>query len=164
MRRPFLILAAAILVGAALAAGGFRLGDHLCATRMAPSTDDLAWLRMEFRLTDQEMARIRQLHEGYLPQCHGICARIAASKRELHEALGPGTNVSAEVEARLKEIALLRAQCQTAMLRHFVEVSRAMPPEQGRRYLAEMQRLTLGAHESIEDSMSSPKSSPHDHH
>ena len=31
---------------------------------------------------------------------------------------------------------------------------KVMPPEQGKRYLAEMQRLTLGAHEQIEQSMS----------
>ncbi len=40
------------------------------------------------------------------------------------------------------------------MLAHFYEVSQAMPPEQGRRYLAEMQRLTLGFHEQIENTMS----------
>jgi hypothetical protein len=31
------------------------------------------------------------------------------------------------------------------MLEHFFEVSRAMPPEQGRRYLAEMKRFVLDA-------------------
>jgi len=29
-----------------------------------------------------------------------------------------------------------------------------MPPEQGRRYLAEMERLTVGAHEQTEQTMS----------
>jgi hypothetical protein len=50
------------------------------------------------------------------------------------------------------------------MLAHFFEVSRAMPAEQGRRYLAEMQRLTLGFHEQIENTMSGGTSSPHVHH
>jgi hypothetical protein len=40
------------------------------------------------------------------------------------------------------------------MLDHFAAVSRAMPAEQGKRYLAEMQQLTLGAHEQTEHSMS----------
>jgi len=48
------------------------------------------------------------------------------------------------------------------MLEHFMEVSRAMPPEQGRRYLAEMKRLTLGFHDEIEQSMS--ESAGHEHH
>jgi hypothetical protein len=48
------------------------------------------------------------------------------------------------------------------MLQHFTEVSQTMPPEQGRRYLAEMQRLTLGLHEQTETSMSG--SAGHEHH
>jgi len=48
------------------------------------------------------------------------------------------------------------------MLQHFTEVSQTMPPEQGRRYLAEMQRLTLGLHEQTEPSMS--ESMDHEHH
>jgi|SRR6266542_2358307 len=164
MRRSVLLLSALAIIGVALAAATFRLGDHISATHLAARTDDLDWLRMEFRLNDQDLARIRQLHDGYLPECHSFCLRIAASKRELQDALSPGTNVSVTVEEKLKEIAILRAQCQTAMLRHFVEVSRVMPPDQGRRYLAEMQRLTLGTHESIENSMSSPPSPAHVHH
>ena len=42
--------------------------------------------------------------------------------------------------------------------------ARAMPPEAGRRYLAEMQRLTLGFHEQIEQSMSHPVDHAHGHH
>jgi hypothetical protein len=49
------------------------------------------------------------------------------------------------------------------MLQHFREVSQVMPPEQGRRYLAEMQRLTLGFHEQFEDTMSPEAPSPHGH-
>jgi hypothetical protein len=50
------------------------------------------------------------------------------------------------------------------MLRHFYEVSQAMPTDQGRRYLAEMQRLTLGFHEQFEQAMSAGPSAPHEHH
>jgi hypothetical protein len=50
------------------------------------------------------------------------------------------------------------------MLQHFREVSQVMPAEQGRRYLAEMQRLTLGFHEQIEHSMAPGASNPHGHH
>jgi hypothetical protein len=59
------------------------------------------------------------------------------------------------------ELCELRARCQLEMLRHFVEVSQAMPPDQGKRYLAEMQRITLGFHEQIEQSMS--HSGEHEH-
>jgi hypothetical protein len=39
-----------------------------------------------------------------------------------------------------------------------------MPPEAGRRYLAEMQRLTLGFHEQTESSMSGAAGHEHHHH
>ena len=120
-------------------------------------------IRKEFHLSDAEMARIRELHEGYLPKCGEMCAKIAAKKRELDSVLGSGTNITAEAQAKLSEVAELRAQCQAQMLQHFATVSRAMPPEQGRRYLAEMQKLTLGSHEQTESRMSGSGDTGHEH-
>ena len=79
-------------------------------------------------------------------------------------ALDRGQGMTPEAQQRLAEVAALRAKCQGNMLAHFYEVSRAMPPEQGRRYLAEMQRLTLGFHEQIENTMAPGTGSPHGHH
>jgi hypothetical protein len=47
-----------------------------------------------------------------------------------------------EIEAAVAESARLRGECQRNMLKHFYEVSRTMPPEQGRRYLAWVQERT----------------------
>lgn len=164
MRCPLLILAAMLLAGAAVFFGGQRLVAHWCAEHVARPTDDLDWLRLEFRLTDADLARVRQLHDGYLPKCRDFCERIDARKRELHAALVAGTNAPVAIEHKLVEIGTLRAQCQAAMLQHFREVSQVMPAEQGRRYLAEMQRLTLGFHEQIERTMAPGAATPHGHH
>ena len=164
MRRSLLILLAMVLAGAAIAGASYLLGCRICARQLAGSGDDLAWLRREFRLSDAEMQRIRQLHEGYLPKCRENCARIAAKKKELQAALDRAQGMTPEAQQKLAEVAALRAQCQANMLGHFYKVSQAMPPEQGRRYLAEMQRLTLGFHEQIENTMSGDTSSPHGHH
>lgn len=164
MRRSLLILLAMVLAGAAIAGASYLLGCRICARQLAGSGDDLAWLRREFRLSDAEMQRIRQLHEGYLPKCRENCARIAAKKKELQAALDRAQGMTPEAQLKLAEVAALRAQCQANMLGHFYKVSQAMPPEQGRRYLAEMQRLTLGFHEQIENTMSPDTSSPHGHH
>jgi len=163
MRRSVFIIVAVALATAAIFLAAFHLGGRLCRAHLAKTTDDLDWLRLEFRLSDAELARIRQLHEGYLPKCRSYCARIAAKKGELQALLDGGTNVSGEIEQKLGDIVALRAQCQAEMLRHFTEVSHAMPPEQGRRYLAEMRRLTLGFHEQIEQSMSHPHADGHGH-
>ena len=154
MNRSLVILLGALALAAAVFAGSYFTAQRatvMCCTKPA---DDLSWLRDEFHLSDTEMTRIRELHEGYLPQCAEMCAKIAAKKNELESVLGNGTNITAEAQSKLNEIAELRAQCQAQMLQHFVTVSQAMPPEQGRRYLAEMQQLTLGTNELMEQSMS----------
>lgn len=163
-QRSLIIVLLALATSVALLAGSFLIAQRLCAHKMASSADDLAWLRQEFRLGDTEMTRVRELHEGYLPKCADMCKEIAAKKRELETSLAGATNVTTTAAQKLSELGALRAECQTQMLRHFVEVSQAMPPEQGRRYLAEMQRLTLGFHEQIEQSMSHSADHEHGHH
>jgi len=154
MRRSLIILSGVLAVAGAVFAGSFFLSQRICVTRMTNPADNLDWLRQEFHLSDAEMARVRKLHDGYLPKCGEMCARIDAKKQTVKDWLAGGTNVTADAEKKVFELGELRAQCQLQMLRHFVEVSQAMPPEQGRRYLAQMQRLTLGFHEQVEESMS----------
>jgi hypothetical protein len=162
MNRSLIILLGALALGAAIFAGSYATARHATVKCCANPTDDLSWLRAEFHLNDTEMARIRELHEGYLPQCAEMCAQIAVQKNALNSLLGNGTNLNVGAQAKLKEIAALRAQCQAQMLRHFIAVSQAMPPEQGRRYLAEMKRLTLDHHQQMEQSMSGDTG--HEHH
>ena len=163
MRRSLLILLAVVLASAAIVAFSSQITKRLCARHLLPPGDDLAWLRLEFRLSDADLARVKQLHDGYLPKCRFFCARIAERKRELQTLLETGTADPASIERHLTEIGAIRAQCQAAMLQHFRDVSRVMPPEQGRRYLAEMQRLTLGFHDQFERSMSGDSSCAHGH-
>jgi hypothetical protein len=163
MRKPALILAAALVIGAALFAGAYLCARHFCVQRMAQSTDDLDWLRLEFHLGDADLAKIRQLHEGYRPICERNCRNIAAKKSELDQAVAAGTNSPAALDALRAEVAALRAECQAEMLAHFEDVSHAMPPEQGQRYLAEMKRITMGEHEAVEESMSGASEHGHQH-
>ena len=148
-----------------MAAAVFALCYFTLARARVPAatgaTDDLAWLRDEFKLSDAEMARIRPLHEGYLPKCEEMCARIAAKNRELRAVLAAATNFAPVIEQKLAEAAALRAECQGHMLRHFYEVSQAMPPEQGRRYLEEMKRATLGLHARQEQTMTNTNAPQH---
>src|ERR1039457_3182337 len=164
MTRALAILLGALALGAAVFAGSYFVSQRACVTTMTRSADDLGWLRDEFHLNDADMARVRQLHEGYMPQCAKMCALIAAKKQEVAEALAGGTNITAVAQKKLTELGQLRAQCQAQMLRHFIAVSEAMPPEEGRRYLTEMEMLTLGSHEEIESCMAGSPSTGHEHH
>ena len=154
MNRSLLILLGALALSAAVFAGSYFTSQRLCVMTMSRSVDDLSWLRDEFHLSDTEMTRVRQLHEGYKPQCAKMCLLIAAKNAEVQAALGNGTNITAGVQKKLTELAMLRAQCQAQMLQHFIDVSQTMPPAEGRRYLAEMKRITLGFHEPTEQTMS----------
>ncbi|MGB7747824.1 MAG: periplasmic heavy metal sensor [Verrucomicrobiia bacterium] len=162
MNRSLIVLLSALVLSGALLGGSYAVSRHVCERCMAKSVSDLDWLQQEFHLSDAEMARIQKLHEGYLPKCAEMCAKITAKKTELETELNRSTNVNLVARQKLAEIAALRAQCQAQMLQHFNEVSQTMPPEQGRRYLTEMQRLTLGLHEQTESSMSG--SAGHEHH
>jgi hypothetical protein len=157
MNRSLAILIGALALGAAIFAGSFFAARHTTMSCCEQPADDLNWLRLEFHLSDAEMVRIRALHEGYLPKCGELCAKIAAAKSEL-TAL---TSNPAEALAKQNEIAALRAQCQSNMLAHFVAVSQAMPPEVGQRYLVEMKKLTLGDTGQMEQSMSGDPAHEH---
>ena len=163
MKRSLLQLILVLLAGVAMFQGAHWVACRLCVARAAESLDDLRWLRMEFQLRDPELARIRQLHNGYLPQCRHYCQQIADKKAALGNRLENGGSAG-DTKETLREIALLRVECQTEMLRHFEAVSREMPPAQGARYLAKMRELTLGAHERVEKSMAAPAAAPHAHH
>ena len=162
MNRSLVILIGALALGAAIFDGSYLVSQRATMLCCVQPQDDLSWLRTEFHLSDAELARIRDLHEGYLPKCAEMCAKIAAAKRELDSLVGSGTNLTAAAQTKLNEIAELRAQCQVQMLQHFVTVSQAMPPAQGQRYLAEMKQLTLGTNEQMEQSMSGDTG--HEHH
>lgn len=143
MKRASLILVLGAL-GAALAycALYFRGTSEHRALLRTP-TPELAWLKHEFHLNDAEFQRIAELHEGYKPRCEEMCRRIAGKKSEMRQLLTAGETNTSAWELKLAEASNLRLQCQTNMLQHFMSVSRQMPPEQGRRYLAWIQERTF---------------------
>lgn len=102
---------------------------------MRSATPELAWLKREFGLGDAEFDRIAALHAAYLPKCMERCRQIDRLNGEVARSLSAATEVTPEIERLLEARARIRADCHAEMLAHFFEVGRAMPPEQGRRYL-----------------------------
>ncbi len=103
----------------------------------------LAWLRQEYQLSDAQFARVRELHEAYHPKCMEMCRKIDEKNGQLQTLLAATNVITLEIRQTLAQAAQLRTDCQAAMLVHFYEVARVMPPEQGRRYLAWVQKETL---------------------
>ncbi len=109
---------------------------------LASKAPELLWLKKEFNLGDAELARITQLHEAYLPQCQARCQHIEELNRKFAQAIDSASQLTPDIEGLLAERAKARTDCQAEMLKHFFEVSRTMPADQGRRYLAWVQGQT----------------------
>jgi len=153
MRRPWVILIAGI---AAALLGYFAFYFAGTAQSRAMSREqepELAWLKKEFHLNDAEFARISEMHSSYLSGCAERCHRIDERNQQLKQLLGATNTVTPEIDKLLSDAAKLRAECHKQMLQHFYEVSRTMPPEQGRRYLAWVQERTIlpDSHQDMQD-------------
>jgi hypothetical protein len=143
MKGSILVLVGGLVLGLVAYAGVYHLGTANSCCLIESKTPELTWLKQEFHLSDAEFSRITELHEQYLSGCAERCRRIDLKNEELTRLLAATNNVSPEIQKALADAAQLRAQCQSQMLQHFYEVSRTMPPDQGKRYLAWVQSKTL---------------------
>ena len=143
MKKGGRILLLGLLMGLAAFLGFYYLGTASCRELMVKPQPELAWLQQEFNLSDAEFARITSLHGAYLPQCAARCRVIESCNVKLRALLAKETSVTPEIKELLAERAKTRALCEAEMLRHFQEVSQAMPPEQGRRYFSWVQEQTV---------------------
>jgi hypothetical protein len=164
MKRPWIIIFAGLAFALAGYLGVYHITMSCCGTLATAPNAKLAWLKEEFHLGDAEFQRISDLHQAYTPACRARCERIDAKNAELRALLAKSAAVTPEVERALVESAELRSDCQVAMLRHFVEVSRVMPPEAGRRYLDWVCARTLGSsHATMSSGDSGPVATTNEH-
>lgn len=120
--KNFLItLVLAVAAGAAAFGLFYVLSDDRAMHAAAKQGDAMAWLRAEFKLSEEQFAAIRRRHEDYSFVCGEHCAAIMAAR---------------ERKAPAAEVAALEKTCVDAMTVHFRGVAALMPPAQGDRYLA----------------------------
>ncbi len=151
MRAAFILLLGVVL-GLTACCAIYLAGTAPHRALLHSQEPELAWLRKEFHLSDAEFARISQLHAAYLPECAERCRLINAKNAELKEMLVKRPTPTLEIEKALTDAAQLRLECQKNMLKHFIQVSQTMPPEQGQRYLAWVQEKTLLSSHAMERS------------
>jgi hypothetical protein len=136
MKRSVFILLLGLGVGAAAYGCIYSACMSPARTMERSARPELAWLKEEFHLSDNEFKRVSELHVAYLPECHEMCHKIDEQNAHLQKLLTEATNATPDIDAALVEVAQMHSACQRMMLRHFFQVSQTMPPEQGRRYLA----------------------------
>lgn len=150
MKRGGFILLFGLVLGAAAFLGAYYVRTASSRDLLKEPQPELAWLKQEFHLSDSEFARISEIHAAYLPRCGERCQRIEELGARLEKLLSATNTVTPEIESLLLERAKTRSDCETEMLKHFQEVSRTMPPEQGRRYLAWVEQETVLHSQSME--------------
>jgi hypothetical protein len=143
MKRSALILIFGVVLGFCAYCGFYFAGTASHRALLERPKPELEWLKKEFNLADSAFERVVRLHDAYKSECAEMCRRIDGKNAELKELLAKADALTPDIEANLAEAAQLRVQCQKNMLRHFLEVSRNMPPEQGKRYLAWVQEKTF---------------------
>lgn len=137
MKRALWLMALAATLGPAAFVAGSRMHRPGCDSQ-PPGGTAMDWLKQEFALDDEVIARVRGLHDSYKPACEEMCRRVVANRRRIDASLEKGGGYSAELDAALREAADLRFESQRLYLQHVHAVAAAMPPEPSRRYTAMM--------------------------
>lgn len=146
MKGGFSILIAALALAVTAYAIYFEAMTRPAHALLAKPDGKLEWLRREFNLTDPQFAKITALHEGYSSVCASMCERIVAANSKLDGRIAANREVTPDVESALRECAMVRADCNTALLRHIYAVAAEMSPESGKRYIEMMtKRITQPA-------------------
>ena len=135
MKRLRLIIFLGVLAGLTAYAGFYFAGKAEAPSRAEGVAPELVWLKKEFQLSDAQAARICQLHEEYMGRCMQRCQMICSNAANIQQLLASTNQMTPEIEKALKDAAHLRVECQKTMLEHFYQISKTMPPEQGKRYL-----------------------------
>jgi hypothetical protein len=162
MKRPCLIILGGLALALVAYGASYLAGSAKSRCMESSERPELAWLQAEFHIPDAEFTRIEKLHESYMAACTERCQRIDAKNAELETLLARTNTVTPEIAKDIWEAALLRAECQTAMLQHFYRISQTMPPEQGRRYFDWVVGRTFGSEHASMTHVSAD--AEHEHH
>ncbi len=107
----------------------YRMSDEPALRQAAREGDAMAWLRMEFHLSEAQFAGIKKLHDDYAVLCGEHCIAIMDARTR---------------PAPAAELAVLEKRCVDSMTAHFRQVAALMPAGQGERYLATVLPLVEG--------------------
>lgn len=144
MNRSLVIVLGAFALCFVLFIASFAISQRLCRACAAEPPGDLHWLQSQYQLNNDEMARIQKLHNGYLVQCDAMCRMITTKQQAVEAALNNATNINPIAQQKLDDLAACRIHCQSQMLQYFINISQVMPADQGRQYLADMEKNALG--------------------
>ncbi len=128
-------LTAGVIGLVALAAGCISYFCFLRPTTTETDDDSLVWLRTEFKLSDKTFARVKAMHDSYEGVCAAHCEAIADSRRALERLRSAGASPS-EIDAAMKQVEKVDAECKASTEKHVEEIAAAIGGREGERYLS----------------------------
>lgn len=135
----------ATFIGAGALAFWF-MRSHKLATSQGPILDtmpELAWLRMELKLTPEQFTEVSSLHVAYRPKCMEMCHRISEAHEKIEVLARGGRKMSPELEQAIREHSKIHAESQEAMLKHLYETAAVLEANQANCYLDTMLPFAL---------------------
>jgi hypothetical protein len=135
MKKGLLILAAAMMAGI--------LAFFLSRSQPALVTDpvlldslpELAWLRTDLELTEEQFSKVEQLHRDYRPVCAEMCRRIAESEAIVAKLASTRADISDDLAKAIDNHGSVIAACKRSMLEHIYQTASLMDERQAQRYL-----------------------------
>ena len=147
-RRARHLLTTVVVVWALASASGFvayrQAGGASCAAASAAPADPLAWLRAEFVLSEESLARVAALHAQHVVVCEEHCASILEARATLRRLDSEGAPEEARAAARA-EARRIDAACRASVEAHVAAVAEAIGGEEGERYLRLVRERALRA-------------------
>lgn len=142
-----LITAALILAAAATACGiVYVLSDKPEIRAARKEGDAMAWMRAEFKLNDEQVAKIEAVHSAYGKVCAVHCRDVQAAMDALAALKADRAASPEQLAAAEQKLRATMAVCEEATAAHVKNVATYMSPEQGARYLALVLPRITGYH------------------
>ena len=143
MKRGLILMALAITAG--VVAFCFTRSHQMAERRelRLDAMPELAWVRTDLKLTDEQFAKVSELHVAYRPRCVDMCRRISKAHDKVEAAAHGGGTMTHELETAIREHAETQVECQRAMLKHIYETAAVLDKDQASRYLETMLPFAL---------------------
>lgn len=143
MKKGLLILTVAIMAGllAFFLSRSQPVGDT--DPVLLDSMPELAWLRTDLNLSDEQFSKVEQLHRDYRPVCAEMCRRIAESEAAVAKLASAQSGMNEDLAQLIENHGRVIAECKRSMLGHIYQTASLMNESQGQRYLEVVLPLAL---------------------
>lgn len=138
MKRGLLFLLLALAAGIAAFCVARSHRQSQAGGVLLDTMPELAWLRTELKLTDDQFAKAGELHVAYRPVCEEMCRHIAEAHEKLETISRSARGMTPELDAAIKEHARVHAECQRKMLEHLYQTAALFDEKQAANYLETM--------------------------